>query len=128
MESFLLSLLSKPSLTKSLINQCQLRETRAIKILLAFILKVFDNAYLLPVKRKSSILHVKFSYSTNQRLSSLNFSANGITKIIRHLQPNQAHDYDKLSSRLLKISYKSACKPLTLIFNRYLTNGEILSI
>ena len=55
---------------------------------------------------------------TNQRFSSIKFSADDIAKIIRHLNPNKVLGHDKFNKRILKICDKSICKPSTLIFNQ----------
>ena len=48
----------------------------------------------------------------NTCLSTVRFSENDILKVIRKLDPNKAHDHDKISIRTLRLSNKAICKPL----------------
>ena len=53
---------------------------------------------------------------TNTCLSTVRFSENDILKVIRKLDPSNAHGHDKISIRMLKLSDKAICKPLYAIF------------
>ena len=77
----------------------------------------------------SSKLPSHLHYLTDNRLSSVSFSQDGIDKIIQNLDPNKAHDHDNISIRMLKICGSSIYKPrwyssnaLTLAF--FLLNGK----
>ena len=59
----------------------------------------------------------------NTCLSTVRFSENDILKVIRKLDPNKAHGYDKISIRMLKLSDKAICKPLHMIFISCLETG-----
>ena len=63
------------------------------------------------------------SYKTNERLSSVKITDDGILKIIAKLDPNKAHGHDKVSIRMIKICITSICKPLRPIFNHCIDNG-----
>ena len=72
----------------------------------------------------SSELPPNLHYTTEKRLNTLNFSSNDIEKIIQNLDPNKAHDHDKISIRIIKICSKSICKPLQLIFSQCIDTGS----
>ena len=72
----------------------------------------------------SSELPLNLHYTTEKRLNTLNFSSNDIEKIIQNLDPNKAHDHDKISIRIIKICSKSICKPLQLIFSQCIDTGS----
>ena len=55
-------------------------------------------------------------YFTSRELSKIQFNSGNIAKIISDLNPNKAHDHEKISKRMLKICGKSICKPLEYIF------------
>ena len=46
-----------------------------------------------------------------------------ILKTIHNLNSNNAHGYDKIGIRMLKMFGDSLCRPLELIFNECLANG-----
>ena len=60
---------------------------------------------------------------TNTCLSTVRFSQNDILKVIRKLDPSKAHGHDEISIRMLKVSDKSICKPLHMIFTSCLETG-----
>ena len=60
---------------------------------------------------------------TDNCLSSVNFSQDGIAKIIQNLDPNKAHDHDNISIRMLKICGSSIYKPLEMMFKRCIDTG-----
>ena len=62
-------------------------------------------------------------YKTDERLSSIKITDDGIFKIIAKLDPSKAYGHDKISIRMIKISNTCICKPLRLIFNHYVDNG-----
>ena len=66
------------------------------------------------------------SYKTNERLSSAKITDDDILKIIAKLDPNKAHDHDKISIRMIKICSTSISKPLRFIFNHCIGNGIYL--
>ena len=64
----------------------------------------------------SSKLPSKFLKRTEKVISSISFSSNDIVKIIRDLDPNEAHGHDMVSIRMLKICGESISKLLEIIF------------
>ena len=60
---------------------------------------------------------------TDNRLSFVSFSHDKIAKVIQNLDPNKAHDHDKISIRMLKVCDPSVYKPLEMIFNQCLETG-----
>ena len=72
----------------------------------------------------SSELTLNLYFTTEKRLDTLNFSNNDIEKIIHNIDPNKAHDHDKISIRMKKICGKSICKPLNLIFNQFIVTSS----
>ena len=65
--------------------------------------------------------------NTRQSLSTVEFSAYDILKIIWNLDPNKAHGHNMISIRLLKICDESICQPLGIIFRSCLENGKFPS-
>ena len=61
-------------------------------------------------------------FETTERISYFDFSKDEITKIIRSLDPNKAHDHDGISIRMLKLCVSSISKPLFLLFKHSLEN------
>ena len=57
-------------------------------------------------------------YLTDNRLSCVNFSQDGIAKTIQNLDPNKDHGHDNISIRMLKICGSSIYKPLEMIFKQ----------
>ena len=72
----------------------------------------------------SSKLPTNLAPRTDQSLTSINFSQDDILKIIQNLNPNKAHDPDKISICMIKICGKSLCKPLEMIFKPCIIKGE----
>ena len=64
------------------------------------------------------------SKKTHKLLSTIHFTSDYILKIIKHLEPNEAHGHDMISIRMIKICDTSICKPLELIFRSCLENGK----
>ena len=71
----------------------------------------------------SSELPSQLKYLTQSRLLSITFSKDDIAKMIQNLDPNKVHSHDQISIRMLKLCSTSICKPLEIIFNRYLETG-----
>ena len=63
--------------------------------------------------QNSSKLPLTLNKKTENSISSITFNRNDITTTIRSLDPNKAHHYNMISIRMLKISDKSICKPLS---------------
>ena len=63
-----------------------------------------------------SSLTADFNYITDNRLSTVTFSAKDIGKIIPNLDSNKAHEHDNTSIRMLKICSDSICVTLQMIF------------
>ena len=70
-----------------------------------------------------SLLSKLLPYFTKKRLSTTKFSRDYILDIIQLLDPNEAHNHDMISIRMLKTCGKSICRPLELIFNECILNG-----
>ena len=68
--------------------------------------------------KNSSKLPLHLHYLTDNRLSSVSFSQDDITKVIENLDPNKAHGHDNVSIRMLKICGSSIYKPLEMIFKQ----------
>lgn len=49
---------------------------------------------------------------THESLKTTDFSNDDILEIIRNVKPNEAHGYDMISIRVMKICDDSVCKPL----------------
>ena len=74
---------------------------------------------LLNKKTEANSLH----YLTDNRLSCVSFSQDGIAKIIQNLDPNKDHGHDNISIRMLKICGSSIYKPLEMIFKQCIETG-----
>ena len=57
---------------------------------------------------------------TSNRLSTVNFSQDHISKIIQNLESGKAHGHDNFNIRMLKIYITSILKPLETIFQQCL--------
>ena len=75
----------------------------------------------------SSVLPYNLAKLTNKSLDTVNFSTDYISKIINNLDPNKAHGHDMLSIRMIKLCGNSICKPLSIIFNDCLKEGNFPS-
>ena len=64
------------------------------------------------------------SKKTHKLLSTIHFTSDYILKVIKNLEPNEAHGHDMISIRMIKICDTSICKPLELIFRSCLENGK----
>ena len=77
--------------------------------------------------KNDSKLPSYLNYKTDNRLSALNFSSDGIAKILQNLDPNKAHHHDKTSIRMLQLRGSSICKALELIFQQAMESGFLPS-
>ena len=77
------------------------------------------------IKNDSKLLSY-LNYKTDNRLSTVSFSIDGITKIVQNLGPNKAHVHGKVSIRMLQCG-NSIWKPLELIFQQALESGSFPS-
>ena len=75
----------------------------------------------------SSVLPNNLAKLTNKSLDTVNFSTDDISKIINNLDPNKAHGHDMLSIRMIKLCGNSIWKPLSIIFNDCLKEGNFPS-
>ena len=76
---------------------------------------------------KSSVLLNNLAKLRNKSLDTVNFSTDGISKIINNLDPKKAHGHDMLSIPMIKLCENSKCKPLSIIFNDCLKEGKFPS-
>ena len=63
----------------------------------------------------------------NKSLDIANFSTDDISKSINNLDPNKAHGHDMLSIEMIKLYGNSIWKPLSIIFNDCLKEGNFRS-
>ena len=64
----------------------------------------------------NSQLPKRFTTHTDSVLTSIDFSVEHFSNIIKKLDPNKAHGHDKISIRLLKLCGDSINRPLATIF------------
>ena len=86
---------------------------------------IFNNLFAsmcTPIKN-ASILPA-FSYRTEQRINSFRVSEGDILAIMKTLDPAKAHGLDDISIKMIKICNDSITKPLKLIFEQSLKQGE----
>ena len=67
--------------------------------------------------------HSIFS-KTDKSISKVTFNSDDIAAFIQNLDPNRAHDHNKLSICMLKLIGKAICKLPALIFHSYIKHGE----
>ena len=77
------------------------------------------------IKNDSKLLSF-FNYKTDNCLSIVNFSIDGIAKILQNLGPNKAQGHDKISIRVLQCG-NSIWKPLELIFQQAMESDSFPS-
>ena len=65
-----------------------------------------------------NLLPFHLHYKTDNRLLTVNFSIDDMTKILQNLDPNKAHGQDKISIRILQLCGNSVFKSLELIFKQ----------
>ena len=70
-----------------------------------------------------SSLPTELLLKTDKSLSNITFSSDDILKIIQNLDSEKAHDFDKISIRMLKICGPPICKPLDISFKSCLESG-----
>ena len=63
---------------------------------------------------------------TDKRLSSLKINEDDILSIIKSLNSNKSHGWDKLSIRMIKMCNKTLVYPLKLIFKASIQEGVFL--
>ena len=71
----------------------------------------------------ASKLPSNFTLYTNNRLSTVTFSENGIGKITQNVNPNKAQGHDNISIRMLKKCASSIYGPLELMLKEALSTG-----
>ena len=64
-----------------------------------------------------------FEYITENKLENITFDDTKISVLIKALDPNKAHGWDNVSSRMIKISCDDITKPLKIIFNNIMKSG-----
>ena len=69
---------------------------------------------------ENSQLSTRFTTYTDSVLTSIDFSVEQVSNIIKKLDPNKAHGHDKISQRMLKICGDSIKKPLAITLKNYL--------
>ena len=80
--------------------------------------------------KNDSKLSSHVSYKTENCLLTVNFSIDGIAKMLENLDPNKSHSHGKISIRTLPLCGNSICKPLELNFQQatesssFLLNGK----
>ena len=67
---------------------------------------ILDNGSNLPVN----------NYKTNKRISNIAFSHADLSKIIKDLNPNKAHEHDNISIKMIQICGDSIIPPLKIYF------------
>ena len=82
----------------------------------ASIYRPIDNTSCLP----------SFSYRTVSKIKSFHVTENDILAIIKPLDPYEAHGYDNISIKMIKICSQSLILPLKIIFEHSLKKGKFL--
>ena len=85
--------------------------------------QIFKNLFATLVENTSKLPINSFK-RTNNLLSTISFTKDGIAKIIKNLNPNKAHGFDMISIRMLKACGESILKPLELIFKSCIESGK----
>ena len=86
-------------------------------------LTIFFAKQCSAINTNSDLLSV-LSKKKHKLLSTIHFTSNDILKLIKNLDPNNAHGHDMISIRMIKICDASICKPLELIFRLSLENNK----
>ena len=76
--------------------------------------KFFADQYT--ILKNNSMLPTNQMFLTQARLQSFDLNEDEVLKIIRALNENEAHGYDGISIRMIKICDKSILKPLLILF------------
>ena len=66
-------------------------------------------------------------YKTHNRLITVNFLIDDISKILQNLDSSKAHGHDKISIRMLQLCGNTICKPLELIYKQSMESGSFPS-
>ena len=69
-----------------------------------------------------------FTLLTNKKLSNCHISETRIHEILSKLDINKSHGCDNISSRMLKLSAATVCKPLSIIYRNCLLKGVFPSV
>ena len=77
--------------------------------------------------KNDSKLPLRPTLLTDKCVSLVKFVNTEVLKIIQNLNPNKAHDHDKIHIQIFKICKNSLCRTLELIFNNSLANGILPS-
>ena len=72
----------------------------------------------------SSELPSNICKKADECISTVTFTSDDIATLIQKHDPNKPHGHDMLSIRMLKLCGKSICKPLNLIFQSCIKDGE----
>ena len=72
--------------------------------------------------KNDSKLPPRLPFLTDKRLLMVKFVNTDMLKIIQNLNPNKAHDDDKISIRMFKICGSSMCRSLEFKFSNCLEN------
>ena len=94
-------------------NNCQNLKRRLRSSTISFLSSTYQ------LKKLAKLLIVFFK-ERNNVLSTILFTKDNISKILRSLNPNKAHGYYLISNRKLKIRGDPLLKALELIFNHAL--------
>ena len=102
-----------------------------------------ENKFITNFKEKVELFNTFFAYQCtleeqqclannlakliNKSLDTVNFSTDDISKLINNLDPNKAHGHDMLSIQMIKLCGNSIWKPLSIIFNDCLKEGNFPS-
>ena len=62
------------------------------------------------------------TFSTEQKLSTLEFCTDDIVKIIKPKDPNKAHGHDEISTRMIKLCATSIAKLFSVLFRNCFEN------
>ena len=79
-----------------------------------------------PIKN-SSVLPL-FSYRTNARITSFDFTEEDISLIIKNLDPVKVHTCDNISIKMIKIRSESLTLLLRIIFKQSVKEGRFPEI
>ena len=72
----------------------------------------------------SSELPFNLHKKTDKSISTITFTSDDITTLVRNLDPYKTQGHDMLSICMLKLCGKSICKPLDVIFQSCIKHGE----
>ena len=75
------------------------------------------------VKNASTLSSLE--YKTDERLNYFDINENEILSIIKNLNANKAHGWDKISIRMIKLCGKTIAIPLKLVFRSMLEEGVL---